>query len=191
MKKLSIVCGAVLLLMMASLSALAGDTAEYKGHGEMGPMGAPEQMKEVDFLIGKWDVTSSWRMSDTTEWMDSKAVASYSKVLDGCALHMFYESEFMGTPFNGSMIQTYNRSTGKWQSAWVDNMSAQMSYYEGTREGDRMVMDGIDHLMGMEFHSRITISNTTDTSFDWTMEHSMDGGENWWVAGKATYTKQK
>lgn len=191
MKKLSIVCGAILLLLLASLSAFAADTTEHKGHGEMGPMGAPEQMKEVEFLIGKWDVASSWRMSDTAAWMDSKAVASYSKVLDGCALHMSYESEFMGMPFSGLMIHTFNRSTDKWQSAWVDNMSAQMSYSEGTREGDKMVMTGSSVYQGKEMQNRITISNTTDTSFDWTMENSMDGGENWWVSGKATYTKQQ
>ena len=97
----------------------------------------------------------------------------------------------MDMPFNGVLIQSFDREKNEWQEMWVDNMGARMALYTGTREGDRMVVSTEDVWQGQTFHSRMTTFNETPTSFDWTMEISFDGGQNWGLVGEATYTKRK
>ncbi len=63
-----------------------------------------------------------------------------------------------------------------------------MALYTGS---DRMIVSVEDMWQGQTYHTRMTTLNETPTSFDWTMETSFDGGKNWTVVGKATYTKRK
>jgi len=156
---------------------------------EMPPMGPPEQMKDIAFLEGVWDVAMVWQNDkDTSVWDSSTAVCTYKPILEGCAMYMTFESVMMNMPFNGVLIQSYDREKKEWQAMWVDNMGARMALYTGE---DRMVVSVEDIWQEQAFHSRMTNFNETPTKFDWTMEISFDGGQNWTVVGRATYTKRK
>lgn len=187
-------CNFVMLMLWAVLIMAAASFAQEEGAEDMmGPMGPPPEMKEIAFLVGTWDVAMEWRMTPESEWIPSPGKATYMYVLDGAAMHMNYSGE-MGPdmpPFAGSMIQCYNREMKKWQSAWVDNMAAQISYYTGDMVGDTVTLSGEDIYGGQKMLSRVRTFNHTETSFDWTMENSMDGGKTFWLSGKAKYTKTK
>jgi hypothetical protein len=156
---------------------------------EMPPMGPPEQMKDIAFLEGVWDVAMVWQNDkDTSVWDTSTAVCIYKPILEGCAMYMTFESVMMNMPFNGVLIQSYDREKKEWQAMWVDNMGARMALYTGE---DRMVVSVEDIWQEQAFHSRMTNFNETPTKFDWTMEISFDGGQNWTVVRRATYTKRK
>lgn len=183
----------LVMLVLINSSLLAGDAVEMKSQPAMPPMGQPEQMKEFAWKVGDWDVEMQWRMSDTTDhWVSNKGVANYKYVLDGCALMMTYKSEgFMGMPFDGLLLENYNRTSGKWQSIWIDNMDASLTYYEGGMIDDAYVLVSNEVLYeGKKVTSRMTTYNMTEKKCDWKMEMSADGGKTYWVSGKATYTKK-
>lgn len=160
---------------------------------EMPPMGAPDEMKSVAWLEGTWDVDQKFLMSDTADiWESSQGVAVYSMALDGCVLSMDYTAELMGMPFAGTFLQNYDRVTGKWQSVWIDNMAARISFYEGSMTGDTLVMEGVDYGPdGKPYLARLTTVKLSEESFDWQFEMSQDDGKTYLVVGEAKYTKQK
>ena len=173
-------------IMFSMIWLLMAGTAVFA----QGPMGPPEQMKECNFLEGTWTADTQWKMSDSTDWIHSKATCEYTMILGGAALQMVYKSEMMGMPFEGLSIQTYDREIGKWQTTWTDNMSGRTSLYTGEKTEGKTVMMGEDIYQGHSYLARMTSYNETPTSFDWSMEQSMDGGKTWFMSGKAHYTKQ-
>ena len=154
-------------------------------------MGAPEQMKEIAFLTGTWNVDME-RPDDKNpgNWIKEKVVCTYKTVLDGCAMEMRFQGTMMGTLFKGYMLQSYDRNKKQWQTLWVDNMDAKMSFYTGQKHGDTLMVSGEEMLQGQEYLSRMSTFNHTPESFDWTMENSSDGGQTWTLVGKAKYTKK-
>jgi Protein of unknown function (DUF1579) len=180
-------------LMAAMLLTAAVVMAEEPAGDPMAnmPMGAPPEMKTVEHLVGTWDVDSKMKMMPTdTNWMVSKAVATFSYMLDGCVMKMDYEGPIMGMNFHGMHLMTYNRQTNKWQIAWVDNMSGLLSIYEGVKKDDVTVVEGVETMMGMTYRSRMTTYNETATAFDWKAESSYDEGKTWGVVMTAHYTKR-
>lgn len=160
---------------------------------DMPPMGPPEQITAYSWILGTWDVDQKFKMGEAdTSWIPTKGVAVYTSELNGSMIKMAYTSEMMGMSFEGTMLMVYDRITQKWQSIWIDNMSARMSYYEGKHDGDKMVLGGPDvNYDGSIVMARMTTYNETPDSFDWKMEMSTDGGKTYWLTGEAKYIKRK
>lgn len=156
---------------------------------EMGEMGAPEEMKEIAFLAGDWDVAFQFRLDPTAEWTTSQCSATFTNILDGAAQEMTFTGSMMGMEMDGRYLQCYDRETHKWQSVWIDNLSARMSYSEGEMKDGAMVLVGTDTMNGMDVMVRTTVSNITPDRFDWKMEQSTDGGKNYFTSATAVYTR--
>lgn len=180
--------GIILILGLSAVWIKAQDSTMK----EMPPMGAPEQMKEIAFLEGFWNVDMEWRDKDNPEvWNKEKAVCSCKSVLSGCAMETKFQGTMMGMPFEGYMLDSYDRDKQQWQSIWIDNMGGKMSYYTGNKAGEKKVLVGVEMWQGQKYLSRVTTFNHTPTGYDWTIENSFDNGQTWQVEGKATYTKRK
>jgi hypothetical protein len=185
----SMLACALLVVPMVSVHA---DDAAQPGEGAMPVMGPPDEIKQAEKIIGVWDVATKMKMDpNQAEWMEAPAVATFSYILDGSAIRMDYEMDMGGMPFKGFSITTYDRETKMWQEIWVDNMSCRLSMMTGTEENGMRVMTGTDFWQGQEMLMKNTSSNITDTSFDWQMESSTDGGKTWFTSMTATYTKRK
>jgi hypothetical protein len=184
----------LIVMSLALLLMLAMAYADENQQGEMQDMevGAPEQMEDLAYLVGTWDVHMSWQdMEDTSKWEPSDAVCTYNYILDGCAIESDFTSDMMGKPFSGYMLLSYDRYNEQWQSLWIDTMGGKMSFYTGNMIDGKMVLTGEETWQGQKYLSRTVIYNETPTSFDWTMDNSYDGGETWQTVGKATYTKRE
>jgi hypothetical protein len=155
------------------------------------PTGAPPEMKQLEFLVGVWDVDANMKMMPTdTSWTTSKATCTYSYILEGCVLQMDYHDKIMGMDFHGIGFQSYNRFTNKWHLVWSDNMTAYLNMYQGEKKNGTTVVEGSETIMGKTYLSRMTTYNETPTSFDWKAESSMDNGKTWVEMMKAHYTKR-
>ena len=183
------ICFTMMLVLLLSLALTVSAQEEM---GEMPPMGAPEEIKSMNWLVGEWDVVADFRMDPNSDWMNSTATAVYTMSVDGCALEMIYTGNIMGMNFEGKLIETYDRLTKQYQSAWIDNMNARISYYTGYRSGDSTVLSGDEYFPdGTKYNSRVITFNETESSFEWHSETSTDGGKTFWLSGKALYTKKK
>jgi len=191
MKKLLVAVGILVSLFALNLQAVAQGTDSAKAQG-MPQMGPPEEMKQVAYLVGAWDFTMKMKMNPAdTFWMDSKGTAKYELIYGGAALMATVEEPMMGMPFVGGTLMCYDRETKKWQTTWIDNMSARISIYTGTHSPTGSVFQGEEMMMGKSYLGRMTTSNQTPTSFDWKGDMSMDGGKTWTTWGTAKYTKRK
>lgn len=180
------------LVLTVALLALVGFGAAATVSAQEMPSGPPEEMKKLAFLVGEWDVDMDMNMGDTVEnWVKSKGTCTYRYRLDGAALEMLFKSEYMGMPFTGLGTECYDRETGQWQTTWIDGMAGHITLYTGSRGEGKSTFTGSEHWQGQKYLSRISTFDETESSFNWTMEMSMDDGKTWVLSGKATYTKKK
>lgn len=184
---------AVAILLSGILLMWAGAfAADEKKDVAMPEMGAPKEIKDMAWLVGTWDVVMKSKWDPTaTQWTEEKGTADYSYVADGAAIMSTFDSQMMGMPFKGFMLETYDRETKMWQAAWTDNMGARISLYTGTKANGKTVLTGEDMMMGQKMITRMTVSNETPAKFDWMMESSMDGGKTFVTNATAVYTKRK
>jgi|GEM_PF-544857 len=168
-----------------------GSKSKEMTSAEMPPMGPPEEMKMLESVVGVYDVEQQWRMDPSSEeWETSTGVATYKMILDGAAMQHTFESQMMGMPYQGLGLIAFNRETGKWQQTWLDNMGAQISYYEGDYKDGQMVSSGEEKWQGQTYLARITVYNMEPAGFDWKYEMSTDGGKTYYTSGKAHYSKR-
>ena len=183
------------LFMLMGLVIIGGAVAaqpETKADAPAMAMGAPPEMKQVAFMVGTWDAVMSMKMSPEAPWMEFTGITTSAMIVDGCALKSEFEASMMGMMFKGFSTMTYNRNTGKWQTAWIDNMGAAVSLYEGDFKDGKFVVSGKDLLTGGKtMLTRITSYNITDTKYDWMQENSMDDGATWMTSMKGVYTKRQ
>jgi hypothetical protein len=187
MKKLSI----ALLMMLATFACCSLWADSTQNTPAMMDMGAPPEMKEVAWMVGTWDVVNQEKAPGSTEWKESKAECEFSYALDGAAMTFNYRGNYMGGPFNGQGIKCWDRFNKQWQMVWTDNMSGMLVMYTGQKQENNMVLTAKTEMMGQAYWARITISNMTPTSYDWSYEDSMDSGKSWNVSVKSKYTKRK
>ena len=177
------------MLIIMGVAAIAADKPATTTAPQMA-MGAPAEMKQLAVLAGSWDVAGQIKADPNGTWTDFKATCTFTSVLDGAVLQEDYKGDFQGMPFNGIGLFCYNREIKKWQTSWIDNMSATLSLYEGDYANGNLVCSGEDRMGGMVMHSRISMSNITDKKLDWLLENSLDGGKTWNQFMKAVYTKK-
>lgn len=189
MKKLAMTLGLIAVMLMAVTVMSEEKKAADQPAAEMG---APPEMKQVDFMIGIWDVDMQYRMTPDAEWMSATATNTSDLILDGCVLESELEADMGGMPMTGINMTTYNRGLKMWQSMWTDNFGNGISLYTGGFADGKMIFAGEDVMPdGRKLMSRVTSYNITDTTYDWTMENSMDDGQTWYTSMKATYTKRQ
>ncbi len=181
----------IFLIVGLSFSTVIADSHE-KGEGYEMEMGAPEQMEELAFLEGEWDVDMQWRdMENPEKWNQTENWATYNYILEGSAMESHFKGEMSGMPFEGYMLMSYDRHTNQWQNMWIDSMGGKMSFYTGNEKDGKMILTGEETWGNQTFQSRTVISNQTENRFEWSMDHSYDGGETWQTVGKAVYTKRE
>lgn len=178
-------------MSLSALALLTIGAAVVSAQDEgMPPMGPPEEIKSQAWLIGEWKVEGKFLMDTAGTWVDQIATATYFWTAGGAAIGMEYKSSFMGMEFIGNYWQAYDREEGHWQSAWVDNMSGRISLYTGQEKDGTMTFSGQDKYGGVTMYSKLKVTKTSDSTFNWKMEQSPDG-VNYQIGGTAKYTKVK
>lgn len=177
-----------MLLLFAPVLATAQEGGDAMGG--MPEMGRPAEMDKVAFMQGDWTVTVKMREGPDSEWIETPGTASIEPYLDGCANRQTFSSTFMGMPFNGLDLTTYNREEGRFESVWMDDMSGKFSVMHGNFDGDKLVMTGMDKMGGMEFMTRSVATKVSKDELHWSMEMSTDQGATWWENMQLIYKRK-
>jgi hypothetical protein len=158
---------------------------------EMPPMGPPAELGEVAFMLGNWKSDAfQFRQTADEPWQTSTATMKVERILGGAAHRSRFSTTVMGTRLEGDATLTFNRETRKWQSVWLDGMSAYQVMTEGSLEDDALVLEGLDRYQGESYKIRDTTRKVSDRELEWTMEMSTDGGATWFTSMQATYRKR-
>lgn len=105
---------------------------------KVGTPGDPHML--LASLEGSWNTrTRSWTEPDKPP-VETTGTCEQKMLLDGRYLQQVYTGEMMGQPFTGIYLIGYDNHTKKYVSTWIDSMSTNISYFEGTASADGKII---------------------------------------------------
>ena len=140
---------------MATQDAMTPDEVVWVDYGK-DPMANPQFMADMmaagavgephSFIaksVGEWDVASKMWMDPAGAPMEYKGQSSSKMVLGGRYLMEEFNSNIMGSPYEGLMLQGYDNLQKRYFSIWMDNMSTwpSISYGQVDDKG-KFISDG-------------------------------------------------
>ncbi len=162
------------VLCLSGLPAVSGQEPQTPG---------PEHA-ELKALEGTWDAVM--KMADGSE---VKGVAEYKMVCEGMWLQSDFNADFGGMKFNGRGLDSYDSSTKKWNSIWVDSMNGTPMALSGTKDGKKMTMTGEGPGPGgVAKYKTISVNESADL-MTFQMFIVTDSGDTELM--KVTYTRRK
>ena len=125
-------------------------------------------------------------------WQESERTSSIARRLNGALLE-----ESFSTPEGIGVIRTlsYDKYNEIYRWTNINDRQTQLDVKEGAFDEDGgLVMTNTEtgtswSSFGRTFHGRTRLFEITKEGFKLEQEISVDGGENWFLAAKATYTK--
>jgi hypothetical protein len=144
-------------------------------------------------LVGEWKVAVQQRQDPSAPWTDGARESTIEKLLGGAVL----QERFATTDGNQVLRSyTYDRFRKRYRVTEVNDNTTFLDISDGELDpsGKLQVSDVASGTtyegFGMVFNNRLSLFEITPDGFKTEEEVSMDGGKNWFVAGKATYTKK-
>jgi hypothetical protein len=164
-----------LALALAVLLPLA---AAAQGPPAVQDCSAPEH-RQFDFWVGEWTVSVAGKPA---------GVNRIESAMKGCAIVEHWTSARGG---RGTSLNFYDRATGQWSQAWIDE-SGNALHLRGGLAGGRMVLSSAprETAAGVDVQ-RITWSKNADGGLRQVWESSLDGGRTWTVAFDGTYAARR
>lgn len=137
-----------------------------------------EEARTFDRLVGAWDADFGFPRDDGTV-RHKKGELFFGWVMDGHAI----QDLWIGFPTDsqkqrtiGTTIRFFDTAIKQWRVVFVGPQNNYMVTMQGGREGDRIVLRGVDS-DGLPI--RWTFSELQSNSFHWQGEKSHDGGRTW------------
>jgi hypothetical protein len=137
-----------------------------------------EEAQTFDRLVGAWDAYFTFYRDDGTV-SHQRGELFFGWIMDGRAvqdLWILYPSGDRKERTIGTTIRFFDTALKQWRVVFVNPQFDYMVTMQGGREGDRIVLRGVDP-DGLPM--RWTFSELTPTSFHWQGEKSHDGGKSW------------
>ncbi len=155
---------AICAALLAALALGAGADEAKKPQAAAAPQGMPPMPKlgpEQAVLkshVGTWDATIEM-------WTDPSQPPTTSKGVDttvlgpgGFSVLTDYQGEFMGAPFTGHGVMTYDAARQKYVGTWLDSMTAGIGISHGTYDAAKKTMT--DSMEGPDLTGKIAKMKT-------------------------------
>jgi len=136
--------------------------------------------------VGTWDAAFKMNMGPQT--VEDKATMTY-RMLGDFWLVGDYAGHFMGGPFSGHELTTYDPATKEFVTCWVDSMSPTMIVNKGTWDAATKTMTQksteVDPMTGVKTISRTVMPDADTIKFSATPEGAPA------ATMEITYTRKK
>lgn len=96
--------------------------------------------KALEPLVGEWNAEVKSYMSPTGEPMVTKGTSKAEWFMNGRFVREEFSGEMMGKPFRGVSVTGYDNLKGKYNTAWIDDMSTSIHTSLGTVSEDGKVI---------------------------------------------------
>lgn len=104
-----------------------------------------ENHQRLKSLTGKWNVVIRMWMQPGAPSQDSKGTAEIRSILDGHYVQEDFRGTAMGKPFTGLSLIGYDNVKQQYTTTWVDSLSTQTTFSEGTADPTGKVITSISH----------------------------------------------
>ena len=152
----------------------------------------PAAMARLQPMAGDWKVEVEYRQSPQAPWQKAERTAAIGRRMLGLLLEEAY-TDPTGTAIARSL--SYDRFKETYRLATINDFTGHLDIQEGTFDDDgRLTVSNAEtgttwQGFGFTFHSRTSFFEIGEDGFKTESEQSIDGGENWFVAAKATYSR--
>lgn len=141
------------------------------------PCSGGDKARLFDFWVGEWEVTQGGKLAGHNR---------IEPILDGCVLQ---ESWKGASGSQGTSLNFYNPSTGKWQQFWVWKNGTTLEL-EGAFHDGKMVLQGESaNRQGVKQLNRISWYNNGDGTVRQHWETSTDQGQSWTTVFDGLYRR--
>jgi hypothetical protein len=159
---------------------------------ELFRMPAPPGMGPFRAMAGTWEVAGSFRQSPQAPWTETETISTIESLLGGAIFREQFSTEdgneYHRTLSYDPIRETYRCTSISSSITFLDVREGQMD------EEGRLTVSNVEtgtpaEMFGMTIHSRMSYFDLTANEFKVEFESSVDGGENWFMNYKATYTR--
>jgi len=131
-------------------------------------------------FVGSWDVEATYWDHDGNVTGERRGEWHFGWVLQGRAI----QDVLISPPLDsgelpreyGSSFRLYDPKTDNWRVTWFAPISGTIVDLTARREGDRIVLEGVEPSGMLD---RWIFSDITPDSFTWTGHESVDEGRTW------------
>jgi hypothetical protein len=154
-------------------------------------MPLPPGMGPLASLVGTWSVALQQRQQPGADWEESERTSTIDSHLRGGLLQERWESQGV----EAVRMYTFDKFREKYRVTQIDAHRTMLDVKEGGMDEEgKLIVSNMESgttvkAFGMQFHGRLSIFDIAADSFQVEYETSIDGGENWFVNAKATYTR--
>jgi hypothetical protein len=137
-----------------------------------------DEARTFDQFVGAWDADFGFPQDDGTV-RHKKGELFFGWVMDGHAIQdlwIGYPTDRQKQRTIGTTIRFFDTAIKQWRIVFVGPQSNYIVTTQGGREGDRIVLRGVDS-DGLPI--RWTFRELESNSFHWQGEKSHDGGKTW------------
>lgn len=140
---------------------------------------AQAEHRALDFWLGEWEVRNTQGQVVGTNRIE--------KTLDGCVLLENWKGGLGG---EGKSWNYYDARSRKWKQVWVSDRGGVHEYVGEVRDGELCVLARIPSARGESRLSRMTITRQDADRIRQLIEHSVNGGESWYVWFEGIYYRK-
>ena len=180
-----------------AIGALAQDGAEKDTPQHEWTPGPAEQLSQLDFLLGKWDVAIDVEKKGDQPVQQYKATSQVIELLDGVAFQETLTIEIEDKVMSMLTVFAYDRQKNVFRVTRLDSGMGNLDVMEGEfNEDGKLVINNEsngtaikNYETGTTMFSRLTLNQLSASKFEIAWEMSKDDGKTWQSVGNMTYTR--
>ena len=161
---------------------------------QMIKLGIPgEEHQMLAKFVGQWDCeVTEYPMFPGMEKTVSKGEAEFESKMGGRVIEQEFESEFNGMEYEGVGFLGYDKGKQVYYSTWMDNMSTQFMYAEGTYdESTNTITEKCEtHCPLGEMKNKMVTKLKSDDEFVFEMYGQLDGQPEMKKMMQIVYTRK-
>jgi len=150
---------------------------------------APPEVAELEFLLGKWKLQTTFRNADGTE-RHTEAELEGSYILSGYGIqvvevHTPDPAAFaeVGETFVSTMIFNYDTDSDRWSGASVNSLGNRKFLDGGFEDGELVLTQSGKLFRNRQGRNRLTFFNITDDRFELRLDSYHEREDRWSVGG--------
>lgn len=180
-----------------AIGALAQDSADKDAPQHDWTSGPAEQLSQLDFLLGKWNVAIDVEKNEHQPGQQYKATSQVVELLDGVAFQETLTIEIEDKVMSMLSVFAYDRQKDVFRVTRLDSNMGNLDVMEGNfNEDGKLVITNENngtaiknYETGTTMFSRLTLNKLSESKFEIAWEMSKDDGKTWTTVGEMTYTR--
>lgn len=177
-----------LILAMASAVPLGGGWRLIHSGQDGRPQCWHEELAELSFLEGAWEVHSAARLPGGT-WDTTVARSNIQFDLKGCLLVERLHGSRAGNEYEAVGLFAFNSVERRLQRVWIDSEHGMLVTYEGESQAGEIVLEYRMVLRGQSTLLRHVYLDIGEDAFTLESRRSNDDGQSWEVTWRALYSR--